>query len=376
MKHVKLFLFVLSMTILIGCSASQSNDYKENSTTNIIDSQSGIQGKPLVELSDIDMKEFHASTEDGMYFLQDRDSDKAAQIMYLDYNLNICIPLCNRPNCSHDDESCTSYLAGAAYTSICFVLNNKLYVMHLINNLDDGAMAPGSIDEIDLNGENRHEILRLSDNQYFMQTGILGNENSLIFNVQETDGTTKGAETKFVTYRFDFSSGKLFRLYEEEFPTFILGALNDSILLKRIEMNPDAINDPSLYEQQNHTICKIDQNGEIVNNELISWKQGSLSTVYKNGVFYQLNSDTGEICATKFLDLSNYVIMQSDILVGSFNSISACWDGGLILSVEPEEETMERVYYLCKDNNIVESPYPYLGGTSTTCKIPTEADDD
>ncbi|MEG1407478.1 MAG: hypothetical protein RSD23_06435 [Ruthenibacterium sp.] len=48
-------------------------------------------------------------TEDGYYYLQESGGN-FANLMYIDYESRKYLPLCARPECTHEDETCTAYL--------------------------------------------------------------------------------------------------------------------------------------------------------------------------------------------------------------------------------------------------------------------------
>lgn len=62
----------------------------------------------------------------GYYYIKDEDNSK--NIKYFDYSAKKEIYLCNKPNCKHDTEDCSSYLDMAGSSDL-FVYNNYLYLI-------------------------------------------------------------------------------------------------------------------------------------------------------------------------------------------------------------------------------------------------------
>ena len=62
----------------------------------------------------------------GYYYIKDDDNKK--NIKYFDYSAKKEIYLCNKPNCKHDTEDCSSYLDMAGSNDL-FVYNNYLYLI-------------------------------------------------------------------------------------------------------------------------------------------------------------------------------------------------------------------------------------------------------
>lgn len=62
----------------------------------------------------------------GYYYIKDGENRK--NIKYFDYSAKKEIYLCNKPNCKHDTEECSSYLDISETTDI-FVYNNYLYLI-------------------------------------------------------------------------------------------------------------------------------------------------------------------------------------------------------------------------------------------------------
>ncbi len=62
----------------------------------------------------------------GYYYIKDEENRR--NIKYFDYSAKKEIYLCNKPNCKHDTEDCSSYL-DMAEASDLFVYNNHLYLI-------------------------------------------------------------------------------------------------------------------------------------------------------------------------------------------------------------------------------------------------------
>lgn len=109
-----------------------------------------------------------APSANGFYYLQEQKNNYA-NIMYIDYATATYLPLCSRPECKHEDETCTSYLGWrGSYPEL--LVNDKNLILVYGNggeqyrqSLQNEALP--HIQIADLNGENRTTIATLNANE-------------------------------------------------------------------------------------------------------------------------------------------------------------------------------------------------------------------
>ena len=99
-----------------------------------------------------------SSTTDGYYFTQLRP-DGNLNIKYLDYSTHSQIALCNRPNCTHEDESCNSFVRSDGLIPSLAVVDHQLLIVN------GGISVPNPtnddlphIDIMQLDGSNKKRL--------------------------------------------------------------------------------------------------------------------------------------------------------------------------------------------------------------------------
>lgn len=98
------------------------------------------------------------STSQGYYYTTLRP-DGNLNIHYLDYSSHTDITLCNNPSCTHNDESCNSFIHSNGLIPGLAVVDQKLLIVGGgINISNPTAEDLPYIDTMDLNGSNRKRI--------------------------------------------------------------------------------------------------------------------------------------------------------------------------------------------------------------------------
>ena len=96
----------------------------------------------------------YGGTAAGAYRLVYR-ADGSSNITYIDYATRSEIYLCNRPNCTHDNESCTSWLPMDGISKDVFVAGDHLVILYhgSASDVDEfGSAAMPHIDIANLDG--------------------------------------------------------------------------------------------------------------------------------------------------------------------------------------------------------------------------------
>lgn len=145
MKRIMSVILLVAM-LLTGC-ANTSNNMKT-------DGAKAEDEKPKAkELSLIENRWINSSfaTEEGYYYISStahgNDQEEMVNLMYLDYASGKEMFLCNQPGCSHDTDTCNSFLEDvhSVDTKVLFISGNRLYL--LLSPADDsGSMSTGWID--------------------------------------------------------------------------------------------------------------------------------------------------------------------------------------------------------------------------------------
>lgn len=153
--------------------------------------------------------------EDGFYHLKTRetkDGNTMTNITYYDYATRQEVYLCDKPECHHSDDTCTSYLNIIPYTGVLFTHGDGLY---LINNetIENVSDAP-SILKMDLDGKNRKKLASLHDGYRFDDSSFAISGSTLYHGVVKESLINAGSyslttQTDKQLYAIDLESGDM-----------------------------------------------------------------------------------------------------------------------------------------------------------------------
>lgn len=179
MKMRKLLLMIMCL-MLVGCQSSK--DRKEPSQTPGVKEDLVFKDWNYLSMSG-------DSNEEGYYFI--KTEEQSTHLAYYDYATQQEIYLCKKPECQHNDSTCTAYLDDELAMSQLFVYKNHLYLVDNVgltmNTLGESQTLGSHIVQLDLDGQNRKEIYKLDDN-YTFESGdyIIGDDCLYIPVVRET----------------------------------------------------------------------------------------------------------------------------------------------------------------------------------------------
>ncbi len=119
----KIFILCMICTICMLASGCSNKEYLKG----IDDTGSGGTAEQYAEDRFTDFEGFCASSGSGIYVKVTNRPEKCYNIYYYDYNKNISTVWCNKLQCSHNSEECSSYISlDSKYDSIYFH-DGKLY---------------------------------------------------------------------------------------------------------------------------------------------------------------------------------------------------------------------------------------------------------
>ncbi len=117
------FILCIICIICILFSGCSNKEYLKG----IDDAESGSAAEQYAEDRFTDVNGRYASSESGLYVRLTNMPRKCFNIYYYDYNKNLRTIWCNKLQCAHDSEECSSYISGdSKYDSIYFY-DGKLY---------------------------------------------------------------------------------------------------------------------------------------------------------------------------------------------------------------------------------------------------------
>lgn|GEM_PF-4052104 len=216
----KLILLTIAVIILLTSCAKKndtgdsSDDTRQGTSANgetlkmqneSEDSYGSAAGSGILEIVDYES----CMTEEGFYYLKniDTDTDDYMLIMHLNISSMLEIPLCNKPNCKHTDDSCNAYVKSVTETYL-FTNKDKLYLViadsDRVNDIYSGnpeastgftvigvGSAPQTIYRMNLDGTNRTKLMEL-DSKIKIQLPFVIDGNNLYCKKYETKQQSTG----------------------------------------------------------------------------------------------------------------------------------------------------------------------------------------
>lgn len=299
---------------LAGCNPASSTSASALPSSSIAASTADYSAYKTVYTGD----GTYGGTEAGAYRLVYR-ADGSSNITYIDYATRSEIYLCNRPNCNHDNESCTSWLPMDGISKDVFVAGDHLVILYhgSSSDVDEfGSAAMPHIDIANLDGSERKTLITL-DAACELNMPILSDGNSLVFlttTVRQTGNTVSSANQ---LVRIPFNEGKMQVLYDFsadtpqgddliDCPWFLYGATDNGFIVKNIAVSVPVKPGQTgiVQEVQQHNIYKLQaQNGKLAMEEVFSYPGGSYGEYLYHNDLYQLTLDDTNVSLSR-LDLT------------------------------------------------------------------------
>lgn len=269
-------------------------------------------------------------------------------LKYFDYETRQEIYLCNKPNCNHNNNTCSSYLEEAVASRV-FVINNQVYLIDRKAVMDRGeeqddesfTMTPVKGAEIlyrmNLDGTGKEEVLKIPSGVNLEQNMVVkGDFLYVIFNTISNGNSTISKNQELV--KINLKNGKYEKLIDAKNKMIIGGYNNTIILLETVyKENPDKyINNNDGYINNllsSNVVVKgysIDTKKEEEIYKL-SYQNIESYAFYKNTLYFtgrglseisSLNISNGEI--SKVVDVTNnmdiYGIRDDKIIYHTYES--------------------------------------------------------
>lgn len=233
-KHLS-SLLVIVILLLASCS---TNELKNSASASV--SSSGVQQattgqakEPSVPvqlrlLSKSGNGALGVSTEDGYYELA-VIGDTASNILYTDFTTHTRVFLCNRPDCTHQDETCTSFVEGSCSL---FSMKDKL---GMIRYGSTDVTAPDAdrrtrVYSLNYDGSQRTELFAM-DPALTIFGGTVTDEENLYFMAIVLDAEHPDKQSPELV-KVDLSTGKYTSLQQYAYPPHIGGIVENCLILE------------------------------------------------------------------------------------------------------------------------------------------------
>lgn len=199
MKEKFCILMALAAGLLLfsGCHAGESEASSHEIYSSVSEADapaaSPADGAEVLTFEHIaysDIRSEFAMASDGLYLLRCMQ-ESSVNLFYVDIEAKQEYYVCNQPNCTHHDDSCTSYLSipGSFADTTLAYYNDQLYIIKDSGNEEEN----GYIMRMDPDGGNRKKILELKSNQE-LGSYLFGYGNSLVLDVIETSSDSTASE--------------------------------------------------------------------------------------------------------------------------------------------------------------------------------------
>lgn len=257
--------------------------------------------------------------EDGYYHLVERDIKigTITNICYFDYQSKQEIYLCDKPECKHEEESCTSYLPILAMNSALFVYQDNIYIIQdegtTISFLGDQENQGAKIYRMDLDGKNHEEFASLPKEYSFLGNTMVVGDSMLYLVLAKTDMVSMENSTMQVNkdeklFGIDINTGKI-DIISDFKDCQIIGANKRDIIISKVKYSEDvdALLEKKEYQRYDQVTMQATFQYHKFNidtktfNQEISPESTLLATYYDENLYYlkeqeihQTNIDTGK----------------------------------------------------------------------------------
>ncbi|WP_343210560.1 hypothetical protein [Anaerolentibacter hominis] len=278
MKKVSYLLILSLILILTGCSKAATAPAPDHSASDSSDgSSSGSdmentaadQGLRLIHAMNIN---YGAPSSSGFYHTLVNLNGEEGQhqydnILYIDYETKQEIYLCNKPECSHDNESCTSYLEATMPGSFQLICQEP-YLYLIYAQPDSFAETPQApaVYRMNLDGSEKRKIVELNSSMFLTGSYALGNgllyAAAVTTEVQENeaDGFSVTADVKQELVELDLTQGTWRTLCSLE-NTTLEGVYEDKLIFTRMvypkDPNSFVDNDAGYFDNLKNSTMEI-----------------------------------------------------------------------------------------------------------------------
>ncbi|MEG0485705.1 MAG: hypothetical protein RR576_09695 [Oscillospiraceae bacterium] len=285
MKHfIKKTMALLLIGLLAFCSCAKSPNAENSSATPSASPERAVKenGGELVLSTDPygGLYKLGYGIETG-YYDQFNVTGKAVNLLYTDYQTKQRVYLCNRPDCKHNDETCTSWLPTYGDTKL-FASKSEDQLFFVSSGYADTPNATGSqlgrIYSMDLTGSNRKVLYQLNGKESFSDA-IVMDDNALYVTVSSIDAESTSVKkelrmvnisdgTATLIYQFESANDRVFGAFEQ---TIVIQRYTDAELFYEcLDLNTDtktqnyrrSIDDIRLEMVYGQTVYSIRRNNE------------------------------------------------------------------------------------------------------------------
>ena len=354
MKHAAGCFIVVILILFCSCAPKSSCSGGSSLPVSTPEPGATPSGEPLTLLMDGSQQWSLQNTDDGYYDIVNQP-DGSQLIYYTDFGQLIQVPLCSSINCDHKSEVCTAWTTANGM----FVYQDHLYQFQI--PVDSSPY----LERADLNGMNREPLVRLPSGEDFVPSGVAATGDTLFFATAELKNEYSTVNATYKINKLDLSSGSIEVIQRRENTNqFIVGVLEDKLLIKRFEMDPDS---ETIIMPE---FLLMDQLGNEELIELPDFVTGRTWIFPEGSCLLILDDSEGSIISLDLTTKQTHTVIKDPFLSehpGATLILAASGDN-LIINIGAD-------YYICTDNGIVKSSHCYFRGIQPSNKILARVND-
>lgn len=231
-----LLTILLAALLLAGCGAPET----DNQTTSGPQVAQGDTNGTVIGLGgDIhytgDDSYLGSGTPEGFYILKTDYVSNIQNITYVDYATQKYVYLCSSPNCTHDTESCTSFIPFTGGIQTLVATPGKLFVIYEGNSVhaeELGNKAYPHIDVMEKNGSGCKTLVQFSAGDY-ISSGVAYDDTSLYLTKWHADEGEFSVDTKKELLSLNMQTGELKTVCTLNVEDYFTGVSGRALYLQR-----------------------------------------------------------------------------------------------------------------------------------------------
>ncbi len=288
MKRKRLLILIILCFSLAGCGA-QAVASAPASTGQ------GAEGEARLISSYLGTIQINTA-KDGAYQLASYQSGMI--LTYIDYKTQSRTVLCSRPECTHQDDTCTAWFQQVAGYAFADEESGHLFVMTLA---DDRDGTPQTLWKMDLNGQNRTKLTTMKASDSFSGK-VASDGQNLYFAIKSVgqDGQQSnpfGNDSEQELCQVNIDSGKTKTLLSFSGSDFLDGAFSRKLVILRNQW------DAKGNSQRSYSVYDLDTGEEqqVFNYTYTGGKD--YITKVKDANLYLLQPTQGDFADVEKVDL-------------------------------------------------------------------------
>lgn len=186
------------------------------------------------------------SAEKGFYSLLAR-GDGSVNLRYMDYESLREIILCGDPNCMHNSENCTGWIAPGCGGAVPFATDQYFCMVYLGNSYGFDGGVPPKIVRRDLNGKNETTLIAFSSSETILRP-FVSDGQALYFLKRSFQLDLDAPQGMYNLMRLDLDTGTVetLRQWDDLHTMSLVGANGGKLLLRDIYMQAKDAGDPPM----------------------------------------------------------------------------------------------------------------------------------